>query len=94
MTYRNRAGRSQAKKTPPFPADAIQRWLVEQSSARSQIPRLACPPNRQTEQATVGVAVAIIGACLMDDAIGPLPQLTAALGEVFQQSGNVPETKP
>jgi len=94
MTYLNRVGMDRAKKTPPSPRDATQQWLVEQLSARSQISRLACSHNHQAEQATVGVGVAIISACLMDDAIGPLPKLTAALAEIFQPSSNGPETRP
>ena len=44
-------------------------------------------PYRTQEQAALGAAVAILGACLEDDGVGPLPELTTNLVQILLTPG-------
>jgi hypothetical protein len=57
----------------------VHEWLTEVVRETSQRCHVVHSPGDRAEQAAVGAAVSIVGACLADEQIGPLPDLTAAL---------------
>jgi hypothetical protein len=76
----------------PDPAATFESAPVKPSSVRQIVseslrggsPRPADHgPRNMQEQAALGAAVAILGACLEDEAVGPLPELTAGLVQIL-----------
>jgi hypothetical protein len=63
-------------------AASVRQIVSESLRGGSPRPEAHGPRNMQ-EQAALGAAVAILGACLEEDAVGPLPETTAGLVEIL-----------
>lgn len=68
----------------PAPVKPSSVRQIVSESLRGGSPRPADHgPRNMQEQAALGAAVAILGACLEDEAVGPLPELTAGLVQIL-----------
>ncbi|HEX6229189.1 MAG TPA: hypothetical protein VFZ41_06965 [Solirubrobacterales bacterium] len=81
MSYGSLNGNGNRSHEPHLAASAIsvRQWLTEVVQETSQRRHVVHSPGDRAEQAAVGAAVSIVGACLTDEEIGPLPDLTATL---------------
>jgi hypothetical protein len=69
------------------PSPASVRKIVSDSLRGRNIGPMHPGPYRTQEQAALGAAVAILGACLEDDGVGPLPELTTNLVQILLTPG-------
>ena len=78
-------GAGQAAELQPRAAvrpSSVRQIVSESLRGGSPRPADHGPRNMQ-EQAALGAAVAILGACLQDESVGPLPELTAGLVQIL-----------
>jgi len=69
------------------PSPASVRQIVS-DSLRGRLGGPVHPGSHRTqEQAALGAAVAILGACLEDEGVGPLPELTTNLVQILLTPG-------
>lgn len=61
---------------------SVNRWLIDLLHNGSERYPAVRAPSDLTEQAAIGAAISIVGSCLANDRIGPMPELMAALVQI------------
>jgi AcrR family transcriptional regulator len=62
---------------------SVNDWLVELVREGANAFPNARGPSELTEQAAVGAAISIVGSCLVNERIGPTPELTSVLVQII-----------